>query len=837
MAMSRLLHRYTVLGASLCAAIGVAQAQSPEEAAVTALQEVTVTAQRREESVQGIPVVVSAFSPEDLERRNIHSTLDLTQYVPNMIGHLNGGPGSAASYFIRGLGSTEIIATVDPPVGTYVDEIFIARQNANSMDLFDPERIEILRGPQGTLFGRNTTGGAVNVVLKKPAKVLGGNFELGFGEYNREIAAGSVDVPLGNRFFTKLSGYYDSEDGYADNVVTGKKDNGKEQWGLRLATQTLVADAVTWDLSGSYIYTDAANQLALPCNTLERGRPTSGCDERFTITALRAGTNGEPTLKDLFVAVPGIGFQPTDLANGKSHDRPGGESYLMLVASNVHVDIGGMDLNFITGYSRYDNDILVDLVDGRQARALTRPDSIPLVDQNGVPTPNGSQTIVQRSSGDQFSQEIKLSGSAVDGQLDFVGGLYWFEEDNKTDVGFTATIFNNAGPIYTTSVPGPMTTLVLQDYMLDNTARSYAGYLQADWHFNDKLTATAGVRYTDEKKTIAMRDQRDPRVDSLFDGVSTRVDTENIAHFYPTSATTRRWTPRIALNYKATDDVMFFASYTEGFRSGGWNARGGSAQTTNFFGPEEVSSFELGAKTQWLDDRLRLNLTLFDSTNEHMQLPGSVTVAGNILFVTANEADLSNRGAEFEFQAVPIDNLTLFGSVGIQDAKYENPSQTALARQQACLVAIGAENVAQYVANCGSGIVTDTGGIANPLRSPETSIALGATYELAFLGGTLSPSVNWVRYGETYVGMSNISFYVDDAGEINNSSGKFLSGAYVGPYELLNVGLSWRSAGNLWRVNARCDNCADEVYGQQINGNYSYFNKPRTWSLRVRRDF
>ncbi|GMU68669.1 MAG: hypothetical protein AMXMBFR37_10010 [Steroidobacteraceae bacterium] len=835
--MSRMLLTGAVLSAALWGVATTLQAQTPEDTTISGLQEVTVTAQRREESVQDIPVVVSAFSPEQLEQRNIDSTLDLTQYVPNMIGHLNGGPGSAASYFIRGLGSTEIIATVDPPVGTYVDEIFIARQNANSLDLFDPERIEILRGPQGTLFGRNTTGGAVNVVLKKPAKVFGGNAEIGFGEYNRRIIAGSVDVPMAERFFTKLSAYYNDEDGYADNIVTGKKDNGSEQWGVRLATQTLVSDAVTWDLSGSYVYTDAANQLALPCNTVERGRPASGCDERFTITALRAGVNGAPTLSNLYVSVPGVGLEPTDLANGKSYDRPGGESDLTLIASNVHVDLGRMDLNFITGYVTYDNDILVDLVDGRQARALTRPDSIPLVDANGVPTPNGSQTIVQRSSGDQFSQEIKLSGSAFDRRLDFVGGLYWFEEDNRTDVGFTATIFNNAGPLYTTSVPGPMTTLVLQDYMLDNTARSYAGYLQADWHFSDQFTATAGVRYTDEKKTLAMRDQRDPRVDSTFDGVSTRVETGNIAHFFPTSATTRRWTPRIALNYKPTDDVLLFASYTEGFRSGGWNARGGSAQTTNFFGPEEVQSFELGAKTQWLDNRLRLNLTLFDSTNEDMQLPGSVTVAGAILFVTANEADLSNRGAEFEFQAVPVDNLTLYGSVGIQDAKYENPSATALARQQACLTAIGANDVAQYAANCGSGIVTDTGGIAKPLRSPETSIALGATYDFAFLGGTLTPAVNWVRYGETYVGMSNINFYVDDAGEINNSSGRFLSGALVEPYELLNLGLSWRSANSSWRVNARCDNCANEIYGQQINGNYSYFNKPRTWSLRVRKDF
>ena len=155
-------------------------AQAPDAADTGgALEEITVTAQRRAENVQDVPIAISAFSANELEKRNVATPLDIIQYVPNLNGNNNTGLGSANVYFLRGLGNTESIATFDPPVGTYVDDIYIARQNSNNFGLFDVERIEVLRGPQGTLFGRNTTGGAINLLLRKPGDTMRGFAEVG----------------------------------------------------------------------------------------------------------------------------------------------------------------------------------------------------------------------------------------------------------------------------------------------------------------------------------------------------------------------------------------------------------------------------------------------------------------------------------------------------------------------------------------------------------------------------------------------------------------------------------------------------------------------------------
>ena len=200
------------------------------------IEEVIVTAQRRAESVQEVPIAVSAYSDDQLRLLQVTEGLDMTRLVPNMIGSNNTGLGSANVYSLRALNNTESIATFDPPVGSYVDDIFISRQNANNFALFDIDRIEVLRGPQGTLFGRNTTGGAVNVILKKPAEQLGGYVELGFGRFSQVRFRGSVDLPIQENLFLKLSAYAVDDDGFVENRTTGEDGiNYEKNIGLRAA--------------------------------------------------------------------------------------------------------------------------------------------------------------------------------------------------------------------------------------------------------------------------------------------------------------------------------------------------------------------------------------------------------------------------------------------------------------------------------------------------------------------------------------------------------------------------------------------------------------------------
>ena len=189
------------------------------------LEEVLVTAERREASVQDVPIAVSAYNEEMIEKLQIDDTLDLINVVPNMFGGNNTGLGTANMYYLRAQGNDESISTFDPPVGTYVDDVYITRQNVNNVALFDVERIEVLRGPQGTLYGRNTTGGAISVVMKKPSDTMQGYVEAGAGRFGKTLLRGSIDLPLSENVLTKFSAYYVDDDGYLENRTDGKDYN------------------------------------------------------------------------------------------------------------------------------------------------------------------------------------------------------------------------------------------------------------------------------------------------------------------------------------------------------------------------------------------------------------------------------------------------------------------------------------------------------------------------------------------------------------------------------------------------------------------------------------
>ncbi len=206
---------------------GAAAAQTTDKPAAVSggLEEVVVTAQRREESLQSVPVAVTAFTAESLEARQVQSTIDLVRLVPNLVGHGNTGVSTANTYFLRGLGSTEQIALLDPSVSTYVDDIIIPRQNANNYAMFDVERLEVLRGPQGTTFGRNATGGAINVITKKPGTEFAGSASLGYGSFGRTSGKVSVDVPFSPTVLSKFTAFYAADDGWLKNDFNGEKLN------------------------------------------------------------------------------------------------------------------------------------------------------------------------------------------------------------------------------------------------------------------------------------------------------------------------------------------------------------------------------------------------------------------------------------------------------------------------------------------------------------------------------------------------------------------------------------------------------------------------------------
>lgn len=270
------------------AASGVSAQQAGSTDGAGRIEEVIVTAQRREQSAQAVPVTVSAFSAEDVQVRNLTQAVDISQYIPNMFGSNNIGLGAANTYFIRGLGTTESLATQDPPVATYVNEIYLARTSSNNIALFDVQRIEVLRGPQGTLFGRNTTGGAIHVVLQEPHDEREGFLEAGIGSYSNRELRGGVNLPLSARVRGRLAGYLTDTEGYAKNVTTGERVNHRRAHGLRGSLGVDFTDTVSWQASAIHTSDESSNLVNFRCNP----RDPNDCSGRFVSTGLVRNNGG-----------------------------------------------------------------------------------------------------------------------------------------------------------------------------------------------------------------------------------------------------------------------------------------------------------------------------------------------------------------------------------------------------------------------------------------------------------------------------------------------------------------------------------------------------------------
>ena len=696
-----------------------------------ALEEIIVTAQRREQNVQSIPVAVSAFSAADMERRQITETLDLVRVVPNLVGHNNTGPGNSNAYFLRGLGNTESIATFDPPVGTYVDDVYISRQSANNYALFDVERIEVLRGPQGTLFGRNTTAGAINVITRKPGREFAGVVEVGVGEFDRRTVRASVDVPFSDAVLSKFSGFYQENNGYVRSTVTGEKNNGLEGYGGRIALRLLPTDAVTWDLAGEYVRNE---QLNLIRNLAAPETNITGISKR----------EGPGSLLDQLRRGEGLGSQTDTL----------------FFVSNLGWQLGGVSLNFITGYRDEGWDYIIDFV------------------------PNGQRgfsafAISNQQDTEQFTQEVKAVGKLFGDRLNYTAGLFYIDEQNRTD--FQDVSCASAVPM------GPcVAPLVLIDRVIENGTDSIAAYLQLDYALTDRLTLTAGGRYTDEDKDISLASRNDRG------GIFNISTAELVAGGVPVKQNASKFTPRLSAEFQQNDDWLWYASATQGFKSGGWNARGAAPHTASSylpFGPEEVWSYEAGFKSQMLGDRMRLNATAFWADVTDLQLiSGVANPAGGVLFLTQNSGEGRFRGLEAEWQWLPTDRLSLSVSLGLLDAEF-----TSIKPQPQ------------------SQITTAT----QPTRTPDITGNAGFVYTIPAPGGEFSLGADVSFTGTHWVSAANSPPV-----------------SYVPREWLYQAQAGYRTRDDRWSATLSCKNCSDERYMTSwFIG--PYFGDPRTWELRV----
>lgn len=610
--------------AMTCAAGGGAFAQSGSVAdGAHARDEIVVTARRRAESLQDVPVAVSAFSGDRVDELQADDISGLQYAAPNV--YIDQGDAANAVIYVRGVGQNDSLAFADPGVGVYVDDVFIARSQAAFLELFDVERVEVLRGPQGTLYGRNTIGGAIKFVSKRPSDEVDAYLEAGYGNFDAVSVKGRLSGPIsagtlaGNVAFA-----YSRRDGYNANLADGRDDGDFQSVAGRGSLLWTPSDDVEFYLS-------VDGRIDRPDTSRSPVRETS-------ITGAP-----DPTDPTLIVTLPASG-----------------DPYSVDVSANRLSDLTAFGAA-LTGKWRASDSLTLESI--TSFRTL---DFDLNLDTDGSPLPILDILLLQDQ--DQFSQELRAEYDD-NGAFTFTGGLYYFRDDDTTFSG----VDNGAATIF----GFPVTLFGFPTSSLAETAQvtnSYAAFFDASFALGERVDISAGLRYTHEKRRSARLFENffDPNV-SVIANTPPFLQGVGVAGA-PISgeADFDAFTPKVSASYKVSDAAMVYASVSRGFKSGGFDGRA----TTDFgfqpFEPEFVWSYEAGLKTSWFDGALIANAAYFynDYTDVQVTSFGADPVSGVFVSLFTNAAAARMHGVELELLARPSDRFTLTGSVGWLDAKY-----------------------------------------------------------------------------------------------------------------------------------------------------------------------
>jgi len=658
--MHRSIRRGLLACASACiclvptAVLAAQQAETPAPAPTLApaavgdqgagLNEIIVTAQFRSQNLQDTPIAITAISGDDLAARSLTNVTQLSSIAPNVQLRPAGAEhGPATQALIRGVGQSDSSFAFEPAVGMYVDDVYYATLLGSQLDLLDVDRIEVLRGPQGTLFGKNSLGGAVRIITSKPRGDNSGFIEAGYGSYDRVMVRGAYDVSLVQDVLAlRVSGAADRRDGYqkildfacahpdqAGSLPTAISGPAGSQSSCKLGTyggmdSTSVRghlrftpnDRLEANLAVDYTRDDS-EAPPVSVTTIDPTAPALaafnqnvnvplygvGIDQRFQSTDpfVTYATNTDPTL----------GYQQTRNAPVKTWGTT------LTLDYELSPD---MSLKSITAYRKTDSEFSTD------------NDGSPLQIQN----------LTYLVNADQYSQELRLTGSAVDDHMHYTVGGYYFVAHQHQQGGVENSLFG----------------LVFGQNDRFRT-RNYSAYLNVDFDVTDSLSVIGGLRYSNERKSFA------------FDHEGFLVVTE------PAIAQYDHLDYRVAANYKLTDNVSLYGSIATGFRSGGFNPRPFNATQLTSFGPEKLTAYELGVKTELFDKHARINIAAFNSDyTDRIVTVSGIDALGDPFQMPRNIGSATIKGFEGEIQASPVAGLRLNGSVGY--AKFTSPELQGL---------------------------------------------------------------------------------------------------------------------------------------------------------------
>ena len=776
----------------LLAGPGFAQSSDqPAEASVAArdTNTIVVTAQFREQNLQDTPIAITAMNAETLEARGQTSVTDLGDFAPNVaLEPATGLQGNSIAAFIRGIGQSDASFALEPGVGVYIDDIYYGTTFGAVMDLTDLDRVEVLRGPQGTLAGKNSVGGAIKLYTRKPDGEADGFVEATFGRFDRLDLRASAGFAITDELFARVSGVSKTSNGYfkrldygcanpgsgfaatgdaGDDCVLGT-EGGRDLQAVRLALRYAPSGPVEINLRADYADDQSeivATKLLFAGNASVRSydpaNPTGGVpfDSRFLTGPESYTSYATYATGGNYTTAFGI---PTQIQPGGFSVSPTATARSWGVAGTVDVELSpDLALKSITGY--------------RNAEGTSG------IDVDGSPLAILLQQFTYRHQ--QFTQELRLSGQFGDGLIDTtVGGFYYDARDLLTGRNQIPTLLFD----------------FLSDDLVTNRSLSAFGHLEV--HLTDRLDLIGGLRYTNDKKVYNYS-----RLNTDGTVPSGAFFTPNflLAGLNGLQGTFKgdRVDYRVGANYKVTDDVLIYAQVSTGFKGGGINPRPSAPDQVRTFGPETLTTYEAGIKSQLLDRRVRLNGAVFLNDYTGIQLvryqcPDSVVLSCS---VPSNAGNAQIFGFELESFVEPVDGLTFDGSLGYLDFDYKEITNPA--------TLVTKDMIAPFIS--------------------KWQVSAGLQYAARLDGaGTITPRLDWSYRSDFYYNSVNNAFNIVDG------------------YGLFNGRISYESEDGAWMLSGSVTNILDKFYYTGKSENIGSFGvltanpgHPREWSLTLRRTF
>ncbi|MGE0543929.1 MAG: TonB-dependent receptor [Dehalococcoidia bacterium] len=759
------------IAATLAAGAGARAQEAPKSGAQ--LEEITVTARKQAERLQDAPISITAFTAEALERRDAIEIVDAVESVPNMqfdVGSSFSGSSAFASVYIRGIGQNEPQLSVDPGVGLYVDGVYMSRVVGQTLDLVDVERLEVLRGPQGTLFGRNTIGGAVNLITKRPGREPGGSVTLQTGSDWDTIARVSVDGPLSDRVRAGATVLYHYRDNYIKGVSGGESTGKRNALSGRVVMDVDVTDDLLMSVAVDATRSREPGMIGVPVAYYDTSA-FGGAHNAFFSGAPQVCVDFASTARFSDPRCYNAQWLKGQFSYAGTYETPESHQTVFEAVHNHRFE-RRHDLDLWGGSLQLD----WHASDSLQFKSISAFRSAQLdLAHDGDHSPHLIVHTDDIYNIKHFTQEFQLIGNNLDNRLNWILGAYYFYEDGKMlEIVDTNLVMFRSGAVIETN--------------------SYALFGQATFDVTDRVSVTGGLRWTDESKTFSAGD----RFTILADfGIGIPAGFPILPTGQVMKAKGNKVTPLASVNFKATEDLNLYVSFSQGFKGGGFTQTVfPSAPAIPTFQPEKLTSYEAGIKFLGFDRRLRANGAIFYGDYRDIQ----VTVLEGVAPTIRNAAKGRVKGAELELQAAVSAGLLLEAGLGYLDAEYTEVSGAA---------ALAGLNEDKKFVN-----------------APKWTLSAAATYEFDIGVGTLSPRVDWSYRTRTYNNAVNTP-------EISQPG-----------FHLFNASLSFDSPDRLWRVAAGVKNIGDKNYLMSgyadpsgIGAAEAVFDRGRTVFVSARRSF